>query len=59
MNDPNNTQIKREPYEAPVIEDVPIRAEEVMLVSCKNFVTAVPNFNSCILPAPCSTFTAS
>lgn len=30
----------REPYEAPVIEDIPLRAEEQLLAGCKQ-----PGFN--------------
>jgi len=49
----------REPYEAPTIEDVPVRAEEQLLAGCKTFQTAGPGQFSCELPSPCSSFSNS
>ena len=34
LDDPKNVTIK-EPYEPPMVEDVPIRAEEQLLANCK------------------------
>ncbi len=53
----------REAYEAPVIEDVPLRSDEQMLANCKNSQAgagfAAGNVSrSCILPG-CVGFQAS
>jgi hypothetical protein len=54
-NDPKQPTTIREPYEAPVIEDVPIRAAEQLLAGCKTAVSggADPLFcASCSAPSP-------
>jgi len=37
----------REPYEAPVIEDVPLRADEQLLTGCKSAPTAAGRTGQC------------
>jgi len=36
-NDPNNKQAVREAYEPPIVEDIPVRADEQVLAGCKTF----------------------
>lgn len=57
--DDGNTISDREPYEAPMIEDVPVRAEERLLTGCKITTTAGPGQFSCIIAPPCSGFSQS
>jgi hypothetical protein len=52
-------ETSREPYEPPVIEDVPVRAEEQLLAGCKQITTAGPAAFFCGAPTPCSTPSAS
>jgi hypothetical protein len=47
----------REPYEAPVVEDVPLHPEEVMLAGCKVAIGPSPSsggqpcaFGTCVNP---------
>ncbi len=44
----------REPYEAPVVEDVPLRADEQVLAGCKTAAHSGPSGTFCIF-APCRT----
>ncbi len=45
----------REPYEAPTVEEMSIRPEESMLLSCKSRVggSGQQSFNSCTVVATC------
>jgi hypothetical protein len=51
----------REPYEAPVIEDIPIRPDEMVLAGCKTNAgpTALGNFVACGIPTSCKTTSLS
>lgn len=55
MDDPKDLTI-REPYEAPMVEDVPIRPEEQLLAACKTLAGGGTDPTFC---ANCSTPTAS
>ncbi len=49
----------REAYEPPMVEDVPIRADERLLAGCKITTTAGPGQFSCIIAPPCQGFNRS
>ena len=50
----------REPYEPPVVEDVPLRSDEQVLAGCKGPRHSGPNTNFfCFRRGPCRTITAS
>jgi hypothetical protein len=56
MNDANQLKV-REPYEAPTIEDVPVRADEQILIACK--VAGVGGGQDPVFCFTCSSPTAS
>lgn len=58
--DDDETATPREPYEPPVIEDVPLRADEQLLAGCKQARTAGPGSFFCGSGArPCVNASAS
>jgi hypothetical protein len=55
----NVSKIAREPYEAPLVEDIPLRPEDQVLVTCKDAVGSAGPNGTCQFPNQCSSINPS